>query len=388
MKGFAHKIKLTLAGLALLAAALGAAYSACCLLWFLKFQYQKHFLPQTIARGFVRHPFLTSEMAPNQRMVEYPFGKEKPYKWITNAQGCRDERNYTTNRTPGVARWLCLGGSAVVCGTANSLVVPAQLERLIDGKSAAGTKTEIYNFGRVGWDSTQELLAFATVLRDYRPDYLLIYNGRNDALMASLPRYRPFWNAWSYEVDRELNEISAARMFFYPLWRAREAWRQFRNPDEYAAREAHLFIQEKGVKNLGFYRAHPEIGPVYQGNLERLVFLARQGGCKGVLMVLQPQFAWSGKPPSPGEKAFDERHTQTSWREAMMQLRPVIRAAHENAFAAVRTVLPCVRVDLNAVFAGETRHLFVDDCHLTDDGNAFAAENLAPLALKLMGDSR
>jgi hypothetical protein len=378
MKPAAHPLKLALAGAALLAGAACVLYVAACGAWWLKLAAQRRLAPRTIESGFVRHPYLTGEHVPGQVIVEpAPKGSgASNYVWRLNAQGCRDDRDYRVGKAPGTTRWLCLGGSALVSGSGNALTIPALLASGANAARKPGAPAlEVLNFGRVGWDSTQELFFLATEGRAWRPDYLLVYDGRNDAFQATLPSYRPFWNAWGREMAEELNRRSATRDLFYPLWRALGKARDLRDPRSAAERQAHQLFQERARGEWDFYRAHLEVGAAYEGNLRALLALAREWGCRGAVLALQPQIDWLGAPLTAGEARMAGRF-QPSWRQAMRELYPTIRAAHRAA--AEGAGLPVLEADLNPLLRGGGEALFMDDCHLTDRGNAAAAEALRP----------
>jgi len=372
-----------LSAMAILFVFFSVTYTSICLLWYFKLLIQDRFMQRTIKSGFVRHPFLTGDHIPNQQILEkMPDGST--YHWALNAQGCRDDVDYIETKKPDVTRWMCLGGSVLACGSKNEVTIPAFLQKNLNQNFPS--KLEVYNFGRVGWDSTQVLIAFATEFRKYRPDYLLLYSGRNDAFQASMPVYRPFWNSWSFETDRELNQRSYSKELFYPLWRASEKIRTLRSPTSYAKNNAHQLFQEKNKGIFDFYRAHHEIGPIYRDNLLNIIALAQNMGCKGVYLVLQPQLEWCNKNKTQEEMDFEERRLQPSWSKAMKELYPVIKEAH--AQVAQSSVLPLLEIDLNPWIAQSSSRMFMDDCHLTDSGNEAVSHKIAPEMQRLMEKTR
>lgn len=349
--------------------------------WYVKLAAQEKFAPRTIQSGFILHPFLTSDQIPHQRIHEIVPGKGA-YTWALNGQGCRDDREYAVEKKPGVVRWLCLGGSALVCGSTNAATIPARLQAAMDDDPEWRGRVEVLNFGHVGWESTQELIAFATELRKYNPDFLLVYDGRNDAFQASMPEYRPFWNSWNREANLELNQRSHLKDLFYPLHRLDRKVATLRDPRPDAIARAHILFQQKSEGEWDFYRAHPEIGEVYAGNLRAILNLARGNGCRGALLVLQPQLHWCGKPLSFEERTFDETRVQPSWRQAMMDLFPVLRKAR--LIAPAPGDIPFETMDTNPLFTDAKENLFADDCHLNDEGNRIVAAALAPKMKALM----
>lgn len=379
MKTSTPKWKLAGAGLLLTGGLACVLYVAGCGLWYLKLVFQERFAPRTIVSGFARHPFLTSDQIPGQHIVEPGYGGDPKAisDWKLNGVGCRDDAEYPVAKKAGVSRWICLGGSAIVSGSKNSTTIPSLLASRLN---ASGNTAEIFNFGRVGWDSTQELIYLATELRKYHPDYLLVYDGRNDAFQASLPDYRPFWNCWNQEVDRELNHRSYLRELFLPIWRIGGWLERIRNPEKVARKNAHQLFQQVNSGVWNFYAVHPQISEVYEGNLSMLGAVAKEAGCKGILFVLQPQILWNHKTLTSHESAYLLR-LQPSWENAMKELYPIMGKAHANIRGGGCLVK---KMDLNPIVNGVTSGFFMDDCHLTDEGNSLVAGWIAPKMIEMM----
>lgn len=365
MKQFVKRLFFLSTGLAVVFALL---YCLGSLLWYGKLKFQRAYRSESIRRGFVRHPFLTSNHIPNQHLVtKSPQGE---IDWKLNAQGCRDDRDYPVEKKASVIRWMFLGGSALVAGSTGENTIPSLVRREFSSRPEKPAM-EFYNFGRVAWDSTIDLLAFATEFNQFKPDYLVIYDGRNDAFMASMPLYRPYWNAWSHEVNEELNADSDLEHVLYPIWRIRESLRSRGNPLKAKMKMAQNIFAEKQNGQIDFYQAHPEIGEVYRGNLQNIIHLASAMGCRGVCLLIQPELYWCPKSRSGAEESFDRDRVQPSWRKAMIELYPIIKEAH--AAAAKSTPIPVIEADLNPLFAGPEQ-LFVDDCHGNDEGNRLASK--------------
>jgi len=339
---------------------------------------------------FVWHPFLTSKHASNAylRRIGYGGNPRTVFEWRTNSQGCRDSVEYQAQKPVDVIRWICLGGSATVWASSNQYTIPAQIQTKLNEvlsakNTTAGKRVEVYNFGRVSWDSTQELFLLATELQQYSPDFLLIYDGRNDAMWGVMPEYRPFWNMWSYEIDRNLNDQSAFKRLFYPFWRLFETFRRFKDPEMYARQKAQFLFGDRKNAEWNFYKPHKEIGRIYLQNLQTMISVAERMGCKGVCLILQPQLNWCEKPLSQEEKDFTS-NLQPSWETAMQTLYPIMREAHSTA--ALSSRIPVVTANLNSIIKNHAEWLFLEDCHFTDYGNRLAAEEIVPFMLQLMQD--
>jgi hypothetical protein len=350
-------------------------------LWFSKHLVIK---PLETNPDFIWHPYFISTQKPNTRITKdgYPGASDGRLIWSQNAQGCRDSVDYKIEKNPNTIRWICLGGSASVTGSKDELTIPNLAAKLVKENSNNNFQNiEMYNFGRVGWDSTQELMLLSTELRAYQPDYLLFYDGRNDAFFASMPKYRPFWNTWAYEVDRTLNEQSFFKELFFPFWRGWTKLSEIRNPEDTALKKAHYLFQDKQTHQWDFYVAHPEVADCYEGNLKTMLVLAAGLKCKGAVLALQPQIFWCDKKRSSEESTSDQKF-QPSWKKAMLQLYPLIATAHSRA--AQEKNLSISEIDLNTVFKTRTDQMFVDDCHLSDEGNLVSAQAIAPKMMELM----
>jgi lysophospholipase L1-like esterase len=90
-------------------------------------------------------------------------------------------------RTPGVGRILCLGGSTTASGNSAGAAgaFPHFLGEILTER--LGTSIEVVNAGISGWTSAEMLCAWFLYFQDYRPDLLVIHEAVNDCE----PRFRP-----------------------------------------------------------------------------------------------------------------------------------------------------------------------------------------------------
>jgi lysophospholipase L1-like esterase len=113
-------------------------------------------------------------------VFQRPRGQES---W--NSLGFSD-REWSTQKIPGVPRILCLGGSTTESGNSDALQgsYPYLLERALE--NSTGRDFEVLNAGISGWTSAEMLVSWFLTLQDFAPDLLVIHEGVNDLH----PRFR------------------------------------------------------------------------------------------------------------------------------------------------------------------------------------------------------
>jgi len=115
-----------------------------------------------------------------------------------NAEGYRGKA-VPMERTPGVLRVLCLGGSTTYGSTVPSpdQAYPARLEALLRADPPAGyTDVEVINAG-LTWGTSAEILThYHFKFHYYQPDIVIINTGGNDANGYTLPYYHPDNSNW------------------------------------------------------------------------------------------------------------------------------------------------------------------------------------------------
>ncbi|MBN1434675.1 SGNH/GDSL hydrolase family protein [Candidatus Fermentibacterales bacterium] len=123
--------------------------------------------------------------------------RPRPLSEGVNSQGYRGEE-FSWERTPGVLRIACLGGSTTWDGW-----YPESLEdrmsQLMDSLDAPFDSCEVLNFGAQSWSSTESLINYAVRGVHSGPHLLVIYHGINDAYASVLPEgpvAQPDYSHW------------------------------------------------------------------------------------------------------------------------------------------------------------------------------------------------
>lgn len=111
-----------------------------------------------------------------------------------NADGLRD-RAHSHDKVEGTWRVAILGDSVTLgAGIKDSEAYPQVLQRRLD---AAGQAVEVLNVALWGWSTRQERLAYARIVRAYRPDQVILAVCLNDIaeLQNNLTRPPPWLSA-------------------------------------------------------------------------------------------------------------------------------------------------------------------------------------------------
>lgn len=101
-------------------------------------------------------------------------------------------------RTPGVARLACLGGST----TAGNLFegyegsYPGALAHSLCAR--LGREVEVLNFGVSGWTSAETLVNWVLRAQDYRPDVVLLHHAGNDVFPRLAPGFRADYSHFTH----------------------------------------------------------------------------------------------------------------------------------------------------------------------------------------------
>ncbi len=156
--------------------------------------------------GFTAHPHTVYRRRPGQRGI--------------NSEGFRDEE-WKLERTPGVPRILCIGGSTTAGGNPMGALgsYPGLLKQILEER--LGRPVEVMNAGMSGWTSAEMVAAWFLNLQDYRPDLVVIHEAVNDVEPRNYPGFRRDYShhrrSWSLPTFGPLSRLLAAKSDLY-LW--------------------------------------------------------------------------------------------------------------------------------------------------------------------------
>jgi len=274
-----------------------------------------------------------------------------------NSEGFSDGE-WTLERTPGVPRIACLGGSTTQDGQRvdRDNTYPSYLSRMMSRRLKKDV--EVFNFGVNGWTSAESLVNYALVVSRYQPDVVVVHHSVNDVWPRLYPDYRPDYT--HYRVpweDARISRWDRALIGYSRLW---AAWR-IQDRDLVGIRER-VIRRVDGEPVPILSELSPETSMGYRGNLERLCRLIRADGATPVLMTM---------PFSDEAGGFEE-----VWVEILGQGA----REHNGIMRDVASAEGALLVDAASTFSSDPEDhagLFKDYVHLRPAGNRVKALGIA-----------
>jgi len=270
-----------------------------------------------------------------------------------NAEGFSD-KDWSTARTPGVFRVVCLGGSTTQDGRRvdRDNTYASFLSRMLSRRLDA--EVEVLNFGVNGWTSAESLVNYALLVSHYQADAVVFHHAVNDVWPRLYPGYRTDYT--HYRVpweDADLSGWDKRLIAWSDLWAAI----RIQDQDLVGIRER-VIRRDAGQAIPAVEELTPDTLVGYEGNLRRLCRLVIADGGTPVLMTMPFNSDAGGLGPVWLEVLGDgtDEHNELM-REVAME---------EGALLA----------DASLKFSsdpGEHAKLFADYVHLKPAGNRVKA---------------
>lgn len=135
------------------------------------------------AKSVYPYPYVMYKAPPNlNETVTFPTNRDKPVQnhIITNQNGYR-YTDFDPEPKPKSIRGFVLGGSVVFLGGTNETTISGYLEQKIkQAVNDPSVPVEVINAGFLGAVSEQELALFIHEIIDYKPDFIIVFDGYND----------------------------------------------------------------------------------------------------------------------------------------------------------------------------------------------------------------
>lgn len=264
-------------------------------------------------------------------------------------------------RTPGVPRVLCTGGSTTEGG--NSLgrlgAFPFFLENELEQR--CGHDFEVYNAGMSSWTSAEELVAWFLLLQELQPDLLVIHSGINDCEPRAWPG---FWPDYRHYRRPLCTPCFSPERRFLTRWSDLFAWIQASRtiPDITTLTRTPL---DGPTEFFRTGKLDPATARSFRRNIEAIGDSARARGARVLLMTVPLR-------PADGESAQHEGHFIAGVAEHNEILRDLARTKGWMLADAAR---------MDELDRARRDALFVTLAHVTPEGNqmkaGFIVESLA-----------
>ncbi len=274
-----------------------------------------------------------------------------------------------------------LGGSAMWGeGLTDDTTIPSLVVKQLNSQSPAAA---VFNYGEIGYVSTQEVLRLALLLKSgKRPDHVIFYDGCNDFFVSALDSrvhetYRDdrmksvLGNIWALPDDSETvrthdNTTIFSTGFWQQVFSAAIKYIQIiRYPMEIYNTLHHDAISAKPQGSVSDAGKTEAIANNYVENI-RLVDALSQTYHFDYLLFWQPTvYSYDLTPEErnlPG--IHPDRYTQFS------------RMYHDAA-QIIGQKLGGKFIDLSRIYEGTKGPIFTDSCHVTVEGNRTVSERIA-----------
>jgi lysophospholipase L1-like esterase len=154
-------------------------------------------LPDPVSQVCIPQPYLLYIPAPKYVNAQGP---------QHNGQGYRG-RPVTIERTPGVTRILCMGGSTTygwgvaLPDEAYPALLEKELNELNENRPEGATRVEVINAGVPSGTSAELLTHYQFKFHYYRPDLVIVHTGINDAIAMHAKYYHPDYSNCRRQVQ-------------------------------------------------------------------------------------------------------------------------------------------------------------------------------------------
>ncbi len=273
---------------------------------------------------------------------------------------------------PGALRILCFGGSTMMgMGARDDATIPAVLARLL---AERGCRAAVTNLGQLGYNSTQEVIQLAQLLKEgARVDIVIFYDGINEMMCAE--------------------QSGAADGVFYQA--SRRAEFNLLHPDRRRDLVAAALIAAlpRTMRRLRALTGLPLLGPLPRGGpdlaaidvalLARQVAAAYAANIRLVRLLaaahrFQPLFFWQPVITTKRQKSADEQFFETEFTADVAARRRLYAAIIEERRRHPDFAAAADAIDLSRLFDDCAEPVYIDLYHLSEAGNAAVAAAMLP----------
>jgi lysophospholipase L1-like esterase len=283
-------------------------------------------------------------------------------------------------------RIFVFGGSTMWGeGARDAYTIPSWLQRMLDDSPY---DVRVSNYGQDGYVNSQEMiLLFEQLRRGNIPSLVIFYDGFNDCTSAMINRAagetfgeenrRIEFNAFNqWATANSILYKRAATTFAINSGLGRVASKivQVLEPRRFEERNGELIAMQTDRDYIGGMpgpEIQEQVVQVYLADKRLIEAAGRSFGFKAL-------FFWQ---PTVWTKArLTDYEAQQKWLPGEKQF---MTAVYQRVAA---TAQPQDIHDLSGIFGTSRRPYFIDDAHLTEEGNRIVAQAMLPLVLKALSE--
>jgi lysophospholipase L1-like esterase len=288
----------------------------------------------------------------------------------SNARGYRGP-DVPPQPTAGTIRIILLGGSTTHgWGVPDSATIDAHMRSLLRER-LPDQRFEVVNLAFDGYDSFQLLERLQSDGLPMQPSIIVLNEGINDVRNATFPRLReedPRTLIWEAVLERLRAERARGgpttwtRMKHYSMSLRVPGYVRQTLRVQRELRERRSVPAGEGANDKG--PPYPEAAEFFERNMRRMVQLAQERGIPVLLSTPPSALKWMPDTVMSARSywVINARTTQ-SYRDELARRLQRIAASEQSVGHAVRYASPQV-----------SREFFLDDCHLSSEGNRVVAQ--------------
>jgi len=261
---------------------------------------------------------------------------------------------WKVERTPGVPRILCMGGSTTEGGNSLGRVgaYPYFLGQELEKR--CGHPFEVYNAGMSSWTSAEMLVSWFLLLEDLRPDVLVLHEAVNDCEPRTWPGYWPDYRHYRHSLNPP---CFRAEHRFLTRWSDLYAWMQL-SRDVLDIAQLTRYPLNGTTEFVRTGKMDPATAHSFRRNIEAIGDNAQAHGIRVLLMTMP---VW----PQTPENALNEGHYFAGVPEHNAILRDLARE---------KGWLLADAASIDDLDRERRKSLFVTIVHLTPEGNQLKAD--------------
>lgn len=264
-----------------------------------------------------------------------------------------NDLEWKVERTPGVPRILCMGGSTTEGGNSLGRVgaYPHFLEQELEKR--CGRPFEVYNAGMSSWTSAEMLVSWFLLLQDLKPDVLVLHEAVNDCEPRTWPGYWPDYRHYRHSLNKP---CFRAEHRFLTRWSDLYAWMQL-SRDSFDIAQ----LTRNPLNGTTEFARTGKMDPATANSFRRnIAAIGDSAQAQGIRVLLMTMPSW----PQTPERARNEGHYFAGMPEHNAILRDLAR--EKGWLLADAAAIDDLERERRA-------SLFVTIVHLTPEGNQLKA---------------
>ena len=302
------------------------------------------------------------------RIARGPVVRPKPYVMYIGTKSIQGNNNLGFHdlerefkKKDGTTRIAALGGST----TKGRYNYPSKLQAILSANYP--NKYEVLNFGMNGWTTAESLINYALLVKEFRPDIVLIHHAINDAFPRLYKRMKPdyshFRNVFcEHCIEQPLKDIAFLRSFKIYAYIRNKIVPVEKNINYRELLVAHDDPSNPYLNPLPYLTKKPRLylnprTDIFARNLRSLIDIISGDGAVPVL-VTQP-FSKISRPS-----------ISFNWT---LNIRERAVTSHNEAARFVADEKKVLLIDLDEQMTGREEY-FTDPIHCTENGRKRKAE--------------